>query len=627
MNINKNVLQVLDRVRIRGGGGYTARPAHAAVVGGMLPPGSKGEGGAVSPRHAAVAVLFALLAAPPAARAQGAAPQQCTADEPDCAAGQCPLRDLPYEEFIAAPPSDRGGSNIPPVAERPFDPESGPKVLVRGFVVDGVAPNPDYGISQDSVKAAADAAFSRETGGAPEGRMTVGHMVKVADEITTFYRNKGYLVAKAFLPVQTIGSDALVHVQVVEGKISEVVVEGAKSYSASVLRKPSAGLVGNVPTRDEVESALLYTQDYPGVRLFGTFRPGAQTGETKLILQVLEEDSFGFSLGADNYGNEFTGTYRFRGDVAWKNPIGLGDELDVTLLQAVSPANTTFGSLTYRAPFGPRGFGATLAASRNTFAVAGPLELLKLEGTIDLFEAGLDWRYKRYRFFNARANLAFSHKISELTAVDTLQITDDSYDVAVLTLDADRVDTRLKGVDQGTFRVRQSVATDFGAGTGIDETFTVLELRYARLQSLGDTQTGVLRFRTQYTGNALSPIEQFALSGPDSVRAYPVGQALTDTGYFGSLEYRVQAPGFSRASGPFGRAWGDLLSTILFVDYASGEDTVSSQTQELSGYGAGIQFGVPGTYQLLVQGAIPISSQEASDGDAFRLYGEMSFKF
>jgi hemolysin activation/secretion protein len=576
-------------------------------------------------RYAAVVVAAAIVTAPAVAFAQ-AKVQECT-DEA-CADGACPLRDLPYEEFVTAPPSGLGaGANIPPVSDRPFDPESGPKVLVRGFVVDGVMPNADAGITQQTVQAAADAAFMRETGGTPEGRMTVGHMVKVSDEVTTFYRKQGYLVAKAFLPVQTIGNDALVHIQVIEGKVAEVVVEGAKSYSPNILRKPAASLIGNVPTRDEVESALLYAQDYPGVRLFGTFRPGTETGETKLILQVLEEDSFGWSLGADNYGNEFTGKYRARGDAAWKNPIGLGDELDITLLQAFQPSNTTFGSVTYRVPFGPRGFSTFLSGSRNAFAVAGPLELLELEGTINIYELGTEWRFKRYRFFNARAGLVLGHKESELTAVGTLKITDDQYNVADLAFDADRVDTRFKGVDQGRFKVRQSISTDFSSGSGIDDTFTIAELHYSRLQSLGDTQTGVLRVRTQYTSNVLSPIEQFALSGPDAVRAYPVGQALTDRGTYAALEYRVQAPGFSRASGPFGRAWGDLLSVILFGDYAAGEDTQGSTTQELSGAGGGLQFGVPGTFNVLLQGAVPISSAESSDGDSFRLYGEFSFKF
>jgi hemolysin activation/secretion protein len=584
-----------------------------------------GQRGAVSLRHAAFFVAVALLAAP------GAVPaQECEVGEPDCASGgPCPLRNLPYEEFIATPPTDRGGRDIPPVVDRPFDPEAGDRILVRGFVVEGVTPNPDAGVTPQTAQAAADAAFARETGGKPDARMTVGHMVLVADAVTTFYRSKGYLVAKAFLPVQTVGPDSLVKIQVMEGKVSDVVVEGAKEYSVSVLRKPSVPLVGDIPQRDDVESALLYTQDYPGIRLFGSFRPGATTGETKLVLQVLDEDSFGFQFGGDNYGNEFTGLYRARFDGAWKNPIGWGDQLDVTLLQAVTPANTTFGSISYRVPVGPRGFSAFVGANNNQFSVSGPLEILNLEGTINILEIGVDWRFLRYRFQNARASLSLANKKSELTAVSgQLPISDDDYNVLIASFDMDGIDTRFKGVDQPLVKVRQGLGGDLGTRSGLDPNFTIYELRYVRVQALGDTQTGVLRLRLQQTDKALSPLEQFALAGPDAVRAYPVGQALRDTGHFASLEYRVQAPGFARRPGPFGRSWGDLLQLLLFYDYAYGEDAEAGGVEvDLSGYGAGFQFGVPGTFNMLVQGAAPISSAIANDGDDFRLYGEFQIKF
>lgn len=579
-------------------------------------------------RHARTTTALALALLSGAAFAQDPV---CTEDDGSgCdGSGPCPLRSLPYEEIIAAPPSDRGGRNIPPVAERPFDPESGDRMLVRGFVVDGVTPNPDAGVTVETVQAAADAAFARESGGAADARLTVGRMVRVADGVTTFYRSQGYLVAKAFLPVQTIGPDAIVHIQVIEGRVSDVVVEGAKDYSVKVLRKPSAPLIGQVPQRDEVESALLYTQDYPGVRLFGTFRPGESQGDTKLILQVLEEDSFGFQFGGDNYGNEFTGTYRLRADAAWKNPLGFGDEFNLTVLQAVNPANTTFGSLSYRVPFGPRGFGAFVGASQNQFTVAGPLEILNLEGTIGILEGGLDWRFMRYRFLNARAGLLFANKKSELTAVDgALNISDDDYNVAVGEMGMDRIDTRFRGVDLGLLKARQGLGGDLGTRSGLDPNFTIYDLRYTRLQSLGDTQTAIFRLRGQFTDQSLSPLEQFALAGPDAVRAYPVGQALRDVGTFASLEYRVQAPGFARAAGPFGRSWGDLLQLGLFYDYAQGEDAEGGAVSvDLSGYGAGLQLGVPGTFSMLVQGAMPQSDAVATDGDEFRLYGEFSIKF
>jgi hemolysin activation/secretion protein len=558
--------------------------------------------------------------------------QECPVEDPGCGSTGCQFQRMPYEEYIPAPPSSRGGREIPPVMDRPFDPESGNRILVKGFVVDGVTPNFDLDLTRENVQAAADAAFMKESGGAPEARMTVGHMVRVADAVTTFYRSKGYIVARAFLPVQTVGPDSIVHIQVLEGKITEVVVENAKKYDPNILKKPAAGLVGTVPTRDTVESALLYTQDYPGVRLFGTFRPGANQGETRLILQVLEEDSFGFQFGADNYGTELTGLYRGRLDFLWKNPVGWGDQLNASVLQSVNPENTTFYSFGYRVPVGPRGFQVFAEASENAFRVdQEPFDQLKLDGTITSYKVGVDWKYNRGRFSNARAGLSYATKASELTALDALTVTDDSFNIIELESAIDRIDIRFKGVDQITAKIRQGQGGDFGANSRYEETFTIYEGRYTRAQVLTDTQTLVLRLRGQTTDKSISPLEQFSLAGPDAVRAYPVGQLLRHVGQFASLEYQVQAPGFARSPGPFSRQWGDLLQFSLFADYAHGRGAKDNQDQqedvEISGYGAGVRFGVPGSFQLLLEYATPLGSIEASDEKDSRVYGNLSYSF
>lgn len=558
--------------------------------------------------------------------------QECPIEDPGCSGPGCPLQKFPYEEFIPAAPSTRGGREIPPVIDRPFDPESGNRILVKGFIVEGVTPNFGLDLTKENVQAAADAAFMKESGGAPEARMTVGHMVRVSDAVTTFYRSKGYIVARAFLPVQTVGADSIVRIQVLEGKITEVVVENVKKYDANVLKESAANLVGTVPTRDTVEQALLYAQDYPGVRLFGTFRPGANQGETRLILQVLEEDSFGFGFSADNYGTELTGIYRGRFDFTWKNPVGWGDQLNASVLQSVSPENTTFFSLGYRVPVGPRGFQLFVEGSENAFVVdQKPFDQLQLDGTITSYKAGIDWKYHRGRFSNARASLSYGTKASELTALDTLQVTDDSFNLIELESAMDRIDVRFKGVDQATAKIRQGQGGDFSTGGQYEESFTIYEARYTRAQVLTDTQTLVLRLRGQTTKKSISPLEQFSLAGPDAVRAYPVGQLLRHVGQFVSLEYQVQAPGFARSPGPFSRQWGDLLQFSLFADYAHGSGAEDNRDQqeavEISGYGAGIRFGVPGTFQLLLEYATPLGSVEASDEKDGRMYGNLTYSF
>src|SRR3546814_3117420 len=81
--------------------------------------------------------------------------------------------------------------------------------------------------------------------------------------------------------------------------------------------------------------------------------------------------------------------------------------------------------------------------------------------------------------------------------------------------------------------------------------------------------------------DALIPLEQFALGGPDSTRAYPIADALRDRGYYTSLEYHVDAPGFGDKVSPFyGRPWRELLEFQVFVDYAKGYSAGANKRSE-----------------------------------------------
>lgn len=582
-------------------------------------------------RTAGIALVLAALALPRVLLAQ-----ECETQPEGCALDDlCPLKKLPFEEFITVPPPERGRYGVPSVSERPFDADSGEKVLVRRFVVAGVGSNAAAGITPASVQAVADDIHSRLQKESSPVRLTVGQMVRVADEVTTFYRNNGYLVAKAFIPVQTITTDAVVRIQVIEGRVSEVVVDGASRYSSNVLTRPAAALVGTTPIQSSVETALLYTQDYPGLRMFGTFRPGNEPGDTRLVLQVLGEDRFEYRVGGDNYGIEQTGVYRLRADFSWNNPTGQGDDLDLSLLQAIAPENTTFGSLGYHLPFGWRGFGAILGVSRNAFRalIDNAGTSTEFEGTINTYEAGFDWNFKRSRLLNGRAALLYARKASSLTGtgIGGASITDDVLKVAALTVSGDRIDTRFKGLDLGSFRFRQGFGSEFTGVTasGLPASFTIYDVRYTRLQQLGETQNLVAQLRIQETPDSLSSLEQFALSGPDAVRAYQVGDFLRDTGGLASLEYKVQAPGFSDRPGPFKRRWGDLLQFGLFYDYAYGKDNDSPVREALSGYGLNIQFGIPRNFDILLQGAAPGGDPKAVsfDDQSVRVYGQFTVSF
>src|SRR5699024_5450126 len=109
-------------------------------------------------------------------------------------------------------------------------------------------------------------------------------------------------------------------------------------------------LRGKVLRKQDVDTALLYDRDLPGVAVTATFQPGAKTGQTDLILVAHEQHPFALTVGGNDYGTELTGRYRAEANLDWRDPLGLGDQLSVGANYALDPHSNTFGSIDYSVP-------------------------------------------------------------------------------------------------------------------------------------------------------------------------------------------------------------------------------------------------------------------------------------
>ena len=152
------------------------------------------------------------------------------------------------------------------------------------------------------------------------------------------------------------------------------------------------------------------------------------------------------------------------------------------------------------------------------------------------------------------------------------------------------------------------------------------------MQRLAEDISLLLRTEGQWSPSLLTSLEQFNIGGPASVRAYPVADALFDSGVFGSLELTVNAPGFSQVPAFGGLTWGQVLRVSFFSDFAYGHtnDAFVSERANASfyGYGTGLAFGIPGELQGRVQYARPFPGAEpTSDGEDDRWWFELTYQF
>ena len=607
---------------------------------------------------------------------------------------------------------------IPPVFQRPLGVEEGGRVFVREFIITGVIDDPDAGIIKSEIDRLVAERFedlndllarlrvTRQNqdavgpdGFTPEEReeiidfmsdvvkdlspdrrlqayqgfvdqlrlqrlernqgLTIGQLQLVADEVTRYYRSKGFFLARAVIPAQEV-VDGIVVIRVLEGRLGGVRAEGNEGYSLERLQAPFEDVVGELVTVTAIEDALLTLQSYPGLSAVGVFQPGDEVGTADMLVNVTAEESWDALLRVDNHGTQFTGETRVLGDFDWNNPFGYGDLFQLTALQTFEPENSLFGGISYDAPLADPRMHLGIDVSRNNFEVANISsdfsgnEVTGVSTNASLYMTQ-DFLVSRATRVDARYELV--RKSAETRTGDIVSGTDElavlagqlnfeniDSESATITSAYARLSVGIDGMlgvpDEDELANREQRTSRQGADGPVGSRFTKLNFGYSWLKSLTANQTLLLRTNVQYTEDLLTSLDQFVIGGPSTVRALPASQYLVDNAAFVSAEWGIRAPGFRDVPAFANLKWGDVLRFTVFYDYGHGEyleeDVIrGGESVKAGGAGVGVEFGMPGTFRLNVQWARLTNGVEAQPDstdpqvvkDDSQIWMDLSFQF
>lgn len=526
-----------------------------------------------------------------------------------------------------------GDGGVPAVSAR----DANATLEVRGFRVTQVGEHPEQGLTPQSMQAVADAHFAALAHGASSVKLDFAQLQAAADAVTAAYRQAGFLVSTAYLPPQTLGPDKVVEIRVMEGRIGKVIVQGNQRYSSRTVGDAAERLQGRPLRKADIDSALLYARDLPGVSVSSVLQPGDNEGETDLVLVARESGRpYEFSLSVDNYGTRTTGRGRAQAGLVWNSPLGLGDVFAASGNWQFDPSASRNGALSYSVPIrGVAGLSVLAGANQSELeANSGPLANFNLKGPAAQRYAGADWKFLNTEALQFTGSARYVHENSRFEALGFL-LAKQIYDVAELGLGMRQNDARWHGVNLAQLSVRHSLhdgSVDLDLVNPYrDSDFTVARLGLLRMQYLTRTQRLLFKVNGQYTENSLPAMEQFQLGGNDSVRGYAQGESLGDRGWYGALEYQVDAPGFADAASPFqGLTWRELLTFDVFVDHGRVFDASGhADPITLASAGAGLTFRLQRFHnlELRLAGAIPTSSAEPSDGRDTRFYARVGMTF
>ena len=454
----------------------------------------------------------------------------------------------------------------------------------------------------------------------PQGRLVtayqpyIGKKVSQADlaaisaAVGDIYREAGFHLSRAMIPPQDIQNGQL-HLQVVEGSITEVALKGDGAEQFGVRPMLDAVLAERPSRLSTLERQLLLINGRPGVRIEDTALEeiGAASGHFRLIVSLKTWHLF-TSVGVDNLGSSSVGPWQSYGTAAFNSYLAPGDSLVVNLSTTPGdPRQLAFGRLSYEAPVGTD--GARIGASgyysevrpgdfRRLFNDNIKTEWFEIRGSIVPLQSQKSSLILTAAagFSNVYENDIFGPIYAD--HIRTVSLTSDY-----------RLQDYFGGNNYLTVNYRQGIdvfgashrGDDYLSREGASGKFSALNFWFTRYQTLSDAWSLKLASAGQTASGPLFTSQQFYLGGLAFGRGYGSAEISGDNGIAGSVELRFdQKTSYQYLSGY--QLYGFVDTGLAWNDGYRPSDGLS-----LTSAGGGVRFFLTEGLQADIGAAAPLS--------------------
>jgi hemolysin activation/secretion protein len=448
-----------------------------------------------------------------------------------------PLHELPQTK--TSQPREAAMPVLPRLVEPPFTLKDKSTLLVRHFKVEGTEL-----VSEAEIRDIVAPYENR--------KLTLAQIYEAADKITTLYRDKGYLLAKAYVPAQNATRGTL-KIKVVPGKYGTIALQNNSLVRDAFLHGviDHALATSALIHKDELERTMLLISDLPGAGMPRVaVNAGRQPETSDFVFDVPATRRIdGYQL-ADNFGSPYTGRNRMSVGLNVNSPLGIGDRLSAfgIVSENIRLAN---GRVAYSLPIGYTGLRAEVAGFRTTYVLGGIYGGLDATGTADGVSATLVYAVRRTREDSIYLSGGYTHKT----------LNDNVFGVSLAH----------RSMDLGTIGVtRETVGSIFGHPVTTNTTFSFtggsLEFPdpvqrainvagpntvgdYEKINLVFNTVLGLadklslstdIRAQKSLSGN-LDTSEQLSLTGIWGVRSFDEGLA-GDSGFVITPELKYALP-------------------------------------------------------------------------------------
>lgn len=201
------------------------------------------------------------------------------------------------------------------------DDKSGKKLLIKDYTFDG-----NSHVSSEELSSLINEYKNKE--------LNFAELQNIASILTKEYRNRGYFVARAYIPKQKLEeNNNILKFSIIEGNYGEIKVENNSNVKDFVVQSmlDDAKSKDNVVLADTLERSMLIVNDTPGIIVSqADVKPGIEVGSSDFLIKTEKTSFYDGYVVSDNYGSKYTGKNRIMSGINLNSPLQIGDKFSVS---------------------------------------------------------------------------------------------------------------------------------------------------------------------------------------------------------------------------------------------------------------------------------------------------------
>jgi hemolysin activation/secretion protein len=452
----------------------------------------------------------------------------------------------------------------------------------------------------------------------------------IRSTITQLYVDNGYTTSGAFLLNNQDVSDGVVEIQVIEGRLEELHIEGLSHLNESYVRER---LATETPINiNKLQESLQLLQNDPLIdNISANLAVGSSNGLSILSVKISEAETWAIGAAFDNARSPAVGSNQAIAQLSNINVIGFGDRADFTYYH--TEGSDTF-NFSYQIPVNSKNgtIRATYATSSNEI-VEEPFTPLDIQSESRSYELS----YRQPLVQTPTQEFALGITASRIESESSLlgerfplsRGADDEGRTRISALRFSQ-EYSYRGIEE-VFSARAQISLGIGAfGATVNEgepdsRFLSWQAQAQYVRLLAPDTLLILRGEMQLAERELLVDEQFRLGGTGSVRGYRQDLLLGDNGLLASVEVRVPILRIPQ--------WETVLQVAPFFDVGKiwSSNGNNQSPSNLASFGLGLLLAGGDNLSAGFYWAIPLvevddqgdSLQE--EGGSFFVEGRLSF--